>query len=340
MSTETEFNNYKRFMYVINIIKEESDERTPISNTMIKEFLKEKYNIGIETRTIVKIIDSFNETSDGDYIIKVESKTNGKAKQKNRYYYYNPAYVMQFGEAKAFVDMVYSSKFFSRETKELILENMQTFFNKRDGDKLRKNIDIHVEGNENTDSFYFTYEKICEAITQRAKLSFDYSKPIPGIRKPRRKRKMNIWPIETTYENNTFYLQAFDESENMIKTYRIDFISNIDLKGRYTLTEKMIQETKTKILESTNAYGADRHADLEITFKKDLYTNMIDKFGDTLNTVRYINDDTYSILIQNCPISEQFYGWIVGFGGRVKISGAKDQVEEFNAFLQKKFLKE
>ena len=48
-------------------------------------------------------------------------------------------------EAKAIVDLVYSSDFFTPKTKENYLKRMQSLFSKNDASKFTKVLDLHIE---------------------------------------------------------------------------------------------------------------------------------------------------------------------------------------------------
>jgi len=322
-------NSYIKFIKVLSIIYEKASQENPISTSEIKKILFDNYYETIDKRTITKIIESFNTAQD-DYFINTE---------KNRYYF-NATPTFELGEAKALVDMVYSSKSFPEYIKQLFLERMQSFFNPREAKMLEKVLDIHVSGNETDSLFNTVLAKIAEAIHEQRKISFDYIKKTPIDSKPYKEKKDNIWPIETSCSNNTFYVHCFDENEDETRTFRIDFMANIILKDNYTLTPQLKEEIRKGIINSTTGYvpSEEDYKDLELTFNKKYYTNIIDLLGRNLKNITYVDKNHYSILINKCPTTNTFYGWLIGFGGEIKITGPESEVKEFENFLRNNFL--
>ena len=67
---------------------------------------------------------------------------------------------------------------------------------------------------------------------------------------------------------------------------------------------------------------------------------MIDKFGIQISTNTEIKDkNKYQVTIYNCPISHTFYGWLVGFNGLIKIIEPKREVDKFQDYLIKNYIK-
>lgn len=114
--------NLHRFIYVLKLIYEKGDADNPISSTEIIEILNTEKNIDICQRTIDTIVKSFNEAIENDFEISI---LNSKPKK----YYFHSTPSLEFGEAKAIIDLVYSSKFFTERIKNNFIDRMQEQFN-------------------------------------------------------------------------------------------------------------------------------------------------------------------------------------------------------------------
>ena len=73
---------------------------------------------------------------------------------------------------------------------------------------------------------------------------------------------------------------------------------------------------------------------VEIHFLFLLLDTMVERFGTEGVTYSKIDDKFYS-LSAFVDVSEQFYGWLLGFGRRVKLVGNEEAVKKFNAYLTK-----
>lgn len=328
---KTKLNNNEKFFIILKTIFTESSEDNPISVKEIQTILKEKYDTNIDKRSIDNVIGSFCRIQEDYEIEKIKNKHNQTC------YYFSSVPTITFGEAKAIVDMVYSSKFFKEYTKKKFKERMQENFREDEGKKLDKVLYTHLTGNENDESFYNAFEQICNAIFEKKSISFNYSKPLPSG-KYKNNLYSNIWPVDTYSWNNTLYLYCWIPEINDVRTFRIDFIKDLFIGSNFVLTENIKEKARDLILDSTNGYGPERHAEeITIMFNNNFYPNIIDKFGKNTIKTKYIDDNHSSVTINECPISPQFYAWIVGFSGEVKIIGNEEEIQIFNDFLNKNF---
>lgn len=63
---------------------------------------------------------------------------------------------------------------------------------------------------------------------------------------------------------------------------------------------------------------------------------MIDRFGKDRATAIYAKvDDRHCTVTTSVEISDQFFGWLLGFGKKVKLLSPDDVVEKFKAYIDK-----
>lgn len=81
------------------------------------------------------------------------------------------------------------------------------------------------------ESIYYNVDKIHNAISANVKISFQYYEWTVAkemhIKKNGQKYIISPWAL--TWEDENYYMIGFDESESMIKHYRVDKMLNIDL---------------------------------------------------------------------------------------------------------------
>ena len=96
--------------------------------------------------------------------------------------------------------------------------------------------------------------------------------------------------------------------------------------------------TFADIAEYTNGmlrmYNSER-CDVELICDNSVMDAIIDKFGTNANTYAY--DMTSFKLEANVAVNHVFFSWIFGFGGKVKIKGPENVLEEYKDMVQKVF---
>jgi predicted DNA-binding transcriptional regulator YafY len=73
---------------------------------------------------------------------------------------------------------------------------------------------------------------------------------------------------------------------------------------------------------------------VEIRFINPLLDAVVDRFGT--KDVQYAKaDDTHFSVTAKVEISDQFFGWILGFGKKAKLLYPEDVKEDFKAYMDK-----
>ena len=81
-------------------------------------------------------------------------------------------------------------------------------------------------------------------------------------------------------------------------------------------------------------YGGKKKRRVTIRFLFTLLDTAVERFGT--KDAQYSTDgDKHFTVNAEVEISEQFFGWLLGFGKRAKILYPNDVVEDFRAYLDK-----
>ncbi len=107
-------------------------------------------------------------------------------------------------EAKAIIDLVYSSHFFTLKTKENYKKRMQDLFSIHNQAYFQKRLNLHVVKNENEQVFYQELEVITKAIKEKKKTRVTSKTSFFN-----EKHKLSeLAPIDTVFSNNEYYLSS------------------------------------------------------------------------------------------------------------------------------------
>lgn len=321
--------SYVKFLAIIDAIIQYGDIEHPLTVKDIQQTVYQRYNFTIDYRLIKKYVNEYNEYFE-DNIIQYYKKG------RNDYYYFN-GNSLDVMEAKAIVDLVYSSDFFTLTTKNNYKKRIKEMFSKNYDSYFDKTLNIHITKNENDQVFYNELDIITKAIQTHKKIRFIYQKPQLNCDQY---KTVELAPIDTCFSNNEYYLlcQGSKDPLRCIQ-YRLDYVKNVEIieDSHVVFDEQQIQSFNEQIKNISYMYGEGELEYIELDFDGSVYSNMIDKFGKDIQP-RHVDGNIYRIQVKH-TINSTFYAWIIGFGGKIQIFGNEKQVQEFQSFLQDRFMK-
>ena len=81
-------------------------------------------------------------------------------------------------------------------------------------------------------------------------------------------------------------------------------------------------------------YGGKKKRHVTIRFLFTLLDTAVERFG-TRDAQYSMVDDKHFTVNAEVEISDQFFGWLLGFGKRAKLTWPDDEVEKFKAYIDK-----
>ena len=258
-----------------------------------------------------------------------------KEGRNNYFYYENPN--LDLMEAKAIIDLVYSSHFFTLKTKENYKKRMQDLFSIHNQAYFQKRLNLHVVKNENEQVFYQELEVITKAIKEKKKIRFEYQKP--SLTFNEKHKLTELAPIDTVFSNNEYYLLCQGaKDQNTCIQYRLDYVKNVEIvkDSDVKFDDYQLNSFEKKLNNMTYMYGEGKIEVIELEFTPNVYSNMIDKFGKDIHPKK-INENLYCVQVRHI-INSTFYSWIIGFGGRIQIADNDVHKKQFKDFLMENFI--
>ena len=150
-------------------------------------------------------------------------------------------------------------------------------------------------------------------------------------------QKYKVSPYKLLINDGNYYLLAFDDNKQDIRTYRVDRMKNVRFAGepRDGAEAFAAIDLKTYTKRVFSMFGGKQER-VTIRFINPLLDAVVDRFGNDKSSVQYaaVDKDHFSVTTQ-VEISDQFFGWVLGFGKRAKLVGSDTAVEQFRAYLDK-----
>ena len=141
-------------------------------------------------------------------------------------------------------------------------------------------------------------------------------------------------PYKLLISDGNYYLLAYNEQRKKIFTYRVDRMRSVALleEPREGREEYEKLDIRTYAQRVFGMYNGKRKM-VTIRFLFTLLDTMVERFG---TNVQYsmLDNKHYSVTAE-VEISDQFYGWLLGFGRKTKILFPTEAVEGYKAHLDK-----
>ena len=318
-------NQKLKILYVMDFLLRESDEGHPVTVTQIIAALA-RQGISAEHRSVLEDLDALRTY--GLDIVKTGA---------NRYAaYYVAARDFELPELKLLVDSVQSSRFITHKKTAALIEKIETLTSVYEAQLLQRQ--VYVTGRVKTmnESIYYNVDAIHNGISGNRKIRFHYFEI--AVDKQRRFRKGGAFyvvsPFALVWDNENYYLVAYDADAGFIKHYRVDRMTDIE-----TMEEERNGHAAYQALDirgySGKVFGmfAGKETRVRMRFAAHLAGAVLDRLGQEL-VLAPDGEGQFTVAADVVP-SPQFFAWLVGFGPEARLLGPEHLVKEMRTYLDK-----
>ena len=147
--------------------------------------------------------------------------------------------------------------------------------------------------------------------------------------------KFVVSPFQLLINDGNYYLLAFDDDSQKMKTYRVDRMKNVSFTGEPREGQDEFEKIDLKSYTQRvfSMYGGEKKR-VTLRFINPLLDTAIERFG-TKDVIYSKVDDTHFSVTAQVEISNQFFGWVLGFGNKIKLLAPDDVADQFRAYLDK-----
>lgn len=311
-----------KLIRVRDILLENTDDAHPITVAEIIERLAE-YGIDAERKSIYEDIEELRF-----YGMDIEV-SHGKGGG-----YYVASREFELPELKVLVDAVQASKFISTGKSRELIKKLSSMTSRHERTKLSRQVHIFERVKSMNKSIYYTTDYIHTAISENRRISFSYFKMNSKKEKVYRHdgKRYEVSPWLLIWNDENYYLAAYDPNDKIIKHFRVDKmerVSIVDLprEGEGVFRESDISMYSTGVFDM---FGGKTES-VTLDCAEDMAGAVIDRFGSDV-TLTQGGDLDFRAYVK-VQISPRFFGWVMGFGDKMKISSPDYAVEEFKKML-------
>lgn len=251
-------------------------------------------------------------------------------------YYHIGRRDFELPELKLLVDAVQSAKGLTDKKSSELIKKLESMVSKYEAGQLNRQVYIAGRVKTMNESVYYNIDTIHEAINADRQIRFKYFKW--DLQKKMKLRKEGDWfrvsPWHLIWDNEYYYLIAYDNENNKIKHYRVDKMLKISLVDEQR--EGKEQYKKFDIARYTRGlFGMFGGEETKVTLEvhNSMVSVIIDRFGKDI----YITpvDEEHFRTNVNVSVSGQFLGWIMSLGDKVRIVGPDEVVEQMKAEISR-----
>ena len=249
-------------------------------------------------------------------------------------------------DIRLLAECVYSAKFINEGQAKRLVDVVCGFVSEAQAERIRHNAFLVDRVKTHNSNVLNSISTINQAMSRKVegrshipeKIRFKYLKyNIANVNKQVERRSgadYVVSPYQLLINDGNYYLLAFDGKT--IKPYRVDRMKGVQRTGepREGQAEFDKIDIRTYTQRVFSMYGGKKKRRVTIRFLFTLLDTAVERFG-TRDAQYSMVDDKHFTVNAEVEISEQFFGWLLGFGKRVKVLYPNDVVEDFKAYLDK-----
>ncbi len=312
-----------KLLYLRQILENETDESHGLSMSQLLDRLHE-LEIPAERKGVYRDIQTLR-----DFGVDIQTY------QRNPVEYAIARRDFTLSELMLLVDAVESCKFLTRRQSRALTTNLKLLASDHERALLDRR--IHVQGRiaSKRDGVFEAIDMLHEAIRLRRQVEFTYCRyDLKGRRCPTRDGRLHsVTPVGIAFWDGFYYLSAWDEEHGGMTEYRLDRMEGLRISQAKAVRNDEITHHAFEgdEYERFGRFGGEP-VTATLLVNADKVEIIMDRFGSGAGL--YEHDGATARAVVKVRKSEQFFGWVAGLGGTVRIDGPASLKREYVAYLK------
>ena len=314
-------NQKLKMLYLVKILSEETDETHGLSLQEITARL-ERCGVNADRKTLYKDLAELEK-----YGLEILSEQAGR-----NVLYHLVSRTFELPELKLLVDAVQGSRFITEKKSRQLIKKLESLASVHEARRLQRQVLISGRIKAMNESIYYNVDMLHDAINADRQIRFQYFQWT--VRKEQRLRRDGAWyrisPWCLLWDDENYYLVAYDADDRKIKHYRVDKILHLS-----------ILDTPREGKASFQAFDAARYTrslfgmyggkltQVTLEGRSDMVGPLIDRFGKDI-TIIPLDEERFRAQVE-VSASRHFIAWIIALGEGVRITAPAELVDEMRA---------
>ena len=310
-------NQKLKLLYLCRILMEQTDEDHPLS---VQELIAQlaQYDIQAERKSIYDDLDALAR-----FGVDVQCR-------KGR----SPGWFVggrdfELPELKLLVDAVQSSRFITRKKSDTLIRKLERLASVYQARQLQRQVFVSGRIKVMNESIYYNVDKLHAAIASKRSITFQYFDYNMYRQKVFRRNgsRYTVSPYGLIWNNDNYYLVAYDSEHRQMRHYRVDKMAEI------TVTRLPREGTDEYPAFDIAAYGQKHFGmysgeEMTVTLraKSSMAGVVLDRFG--LDVILVPDGPDYFTVSIPLVLSPQFFGWLFALEPDVTLTAPARAVDD------------
>ncbi|MBR1477185.1 MAG: WYL domain-containing protein [Lachnospiraceae bacterium] len=312
-------NQKLKLYYLSRIMVEKTDDEHVLTMPEIQRYL-EDYGVTADRKSLYDDLEALRVLG-----IDVIGEKDGR-----NYVYHVGKKQFEIAELKLLVDAIQSSKFITEKKSNELIKKLTGLASDYEASQLKRQVVVQGRIKTMNESIYYIVDELHNAISNNKRIRFDYLRWNLQKKMERRKDALyEVSPWALMWDDENYYLIAYDAEEDKIKHYRVDKMRNIELMNEKRQGRDHFREFDMAAYARKNfgMFGGEE-VRVKLEFQNDMVGVLLDCFGKDI-MIHPSDKDGWAETSVDVALSDQFLGWIFSLGTKVRIAGPEEVVERF-----------
>lgn len=307
-----------RPIYLVNILKERTDEDHYLTTSQLCAILKNEYGIETHRTTIKSDIEMLQQAGIGIQAVR---------STQNQYNFIERDF--DIAELKLLIDAVQSAKFMTKTKSDQLVSKLTALAGVNKARELKRNLVVDGRNKLENEQILMIVDAINDAINQRRKIRFQ--KVEYNVKKDRvlhhGGETYTFSPYSLVWDGDFYYVVGYSDKYQSIGSHRVDRIyQRPEILDEAAVPAPLGFDVNKYINTTFRMYNAPRR-EVELVCDNGVMDAIIDRFGPDVET--YACDQQNFRVIAEVAVGTVFFNWIFGFNGKVKIKAPEDVKEQY-----------
>lgn len=305
-------------IYIMDYLLHNSDEQHPVTMKQIIGYL-ESQGIPAERKSVYSDIDALRFYG-LDIIQTVNGKTTG---------YFIGERSFELPELKLLVDSVQSSKFITHTKTGTLIKKIEKLASIHEAQLLQRQVFVANRIKQMNESIYYNVDDIHNGISQNKQIRFKYFMYTVEKKKAYRHDGAfyQVSPFALTWDDENYYMVAFDSESKEIRHYRVDKMDSIEVTD---IDREGLEVYKALDMGvyAKKVFGmfTGKEENVTLRFDNELVGAVLDRLGQ--DSMIIPDDEDHFTVSADVVVSPQFFAWVSGFGAKAKIIAPASVVDQ------------
>ena len=237
-------------------------------------------------------------------------------------------------ELKLLMDAVQSSRFITQKKSDALIRKLESLASIHQAGQLQRQVYVSGRIKVMNESIYYNVDKLHTAIAAQKAITFKYFDYDIARQKVFRRegKRYVVSPYGLIWNNENYYLVAFDHANRDMRHYRVDKMTEIAVTC-------LSREGKDQYPDFQLAQYGQKHFGMysgpewKVTLRgrRDKAGLVWDRFGQDVILVPD-GEDHFTVTLP-VVISPQFFGWLMGLDGSLTLTAPREAVQAYRQKL-------